>query len=154
MNAIVPLRFAMDTWAITFQSLIIGPLSPSPATLAKRIGASLEHSLDGYPSAAQRGANKMGELGVYRIYRKFSFPPKPEHAREVLRRACEDARALHYNISDCLNYQEPVKLPYELDESMLDIGLERIRRNSDQIVTDVTEGMDFCLRFIKEGLYP
>ena len=49
-----------------------------------------------------------------------------------------------------LNYQEPVKLPSELDESMLDIGLGRIRHNSEQIATDVTEGMDFCLRFLKE----
>lgn len=68
MNGIVTLRFAMDTWAITFQSLIIGPLSPSAATLVKRIGASLEHLLDGYPSAAQIRASKMGELGVYRVY--------------------------------------------------------------------------------------
>lgn len=123
MNGIVTLRFAMDTWAITFQSLIIGPLSPSAATPAKRIGASLEHSLDGYPSAAHLGASKMGELGVYRVYVKFNFPPEPEHARELLRRACEDAGALHYSISDNLNYQEAVKFPYELDESVLDIGL-------------------------------
>ena len=154
MNGIVPLRFAMDTWAITFQTLIIGPLSPSLATLAKRIRASLEHSSDGYPSAAQLGANKMGELGIYRIYVKFSFLPVPEHAREVLRKACDDAGALFFSISDSLNYQESVKLPYELDESMLDIGLERIRRNQDQMVTNVTEGLDFCLRFIKEGPYP
>ena len=150
MNGIVPLRFAMDTWAITFQTLIIGPLSPSPATLAKRIGASLEHSLDGYPSAAQLGASKMGELGIYRIYVKFAFPPEPEHARELLRKACQDAGALYFSISDSLNYQESVKLPYELDESMLDIGLERIRRNQEQMVTDVTEGLDFSLKFIKE----
>ena len=87
MNGIEPLRFATESWAIIFQTLIIGPSSPSPATLAMRIRASLEHSLDGYPSAAQVGAGQMGELGVYRIYMKFTFPFEPEHARELLRRA-------------------------------------------------------------------
>ena len=110
----------------------------------------MEASLDDYPSGAQLGASKMGSLGIYRIYVKFGFPPEPQHARELLRAACQDADALYFNISDCLNYQESVKLPYELDESMLDIGLERIWRNSDQIVTDVTEGMEFCLRYLKQ----
>ena len=83
MTGTVPLRFAMETWAVSYQTLIIDPLSISPATLLKRIGASLEDSLEGYQSAAQLGASKMGELGVYRFYMQFGFPPAPEHARQM-----------------------------------------------------------------------
>ena len=110
--------------------------------LLTKIGASLELSLEDYPSTSQLAASKMNELVVYRIYVKFGFPLEPQHARELLKSACQEAGALCFSISDSLNYQESVKLPYELNESMLDIGLERIRRNSDQIVTDETERLN------------
>ena len=56
MNGIVLLWFAKDTWAIAFQTLIIGPLSMTLAVLVKRIGQSLEHMFEGYASAATLGA--------------------------------------------------------------------------------------------------
>lgn len=38
MRETIHLRFAMETWAITFVSLPMGGLSHSPFTLAKQIG--------------------------------------------------------------------------------------------------------------------
>ena len=43
---------------------------------------------------------------------------------------------------DPLNYQEPVHLPFELDESTLDVALARIRENQPTIISDVAVGMD------------
>ena len=52
----------------------------------------------------------------------FSFPVEAEHASKLVKQACEDAGALHYSISDSLKHQVmPVKIPYKLDESMLDL---------------------------------
>ena len=82
----------------------------------------------------------MGQLGVFRLYIKFDFPPDPHVARKVLARICVENNALHYTISDPLNYDEPVKLPYEQDEA--DIFLARIRENTPRIIADVATGMD------------
>ena len=51
--------------------------------------------------------------------------------------------ALSYTVSDPLNYREPVYLPFEQDESTLDVALARIRENQPKIISDVAVGMDF-----------
>lgn len=84
----------------------------------------------------------MGDLGLFRVYIKFDFPPKPLIARKVLSRICVENNALYYTISDPLNFEEPVKLPYEQSESGLDLSLARIKRNQEKIVSDVATGMD------------
>ena len=84
----------------------------------------------------------MGQLGVFRLYVKFDFPPDPRVATKVLSKICIDNNAIHYDISDPLNYEEPVRLPYEQDEAGLDICLARIRENTPKIIADVAEGLD------------
>ena len=79
----------------------------------------------------------MGQLGVFRLYIKFDFPPDPHVAR-----ICVENNAIHYTISDPLNYAEPVKLPYEQDEAGLDICLARIKENTPKIIADVATGLD------------
>ena len=113
----------MEVWAFQHQSLLIGPLSPLPASLAKKMSSSLTTSLDGYPSVAQVAVSKHYDLGVYKGYVKFSFPPNPQDARKLIEGACRDCDALYYTINDPFNYCEVIKFPCELDESLLDIGL-------------------------------
>lgn len=84
----------------------------------------------------------MGDLGVFRIYVKFDFPPEPSIARKILARICLENNALYYSISDPLNCEEPVKLPHEQSESGLDLALARINDNQAKIISDVATGMD------------
>ena len=60
----------------------------------------------------------------------------------MLSRICVENNALHYDIGEPLNYEEPVKLPYEQDEAGLDIYSARIRENTPKIINDVATGMD------------
>ena len=105
MSGTIQIRFAMEVWSITFQSLLIGPT-------------------------------------VFKLYIKFDFPPDPTVARKVLARICIENNALHYTVSVPLNFEEPVKLPYEQSEAGLDICLARIRENTPKIIAEVAEGLD------------
>lgn len=142
MREIIRLRFAMEVWSVTFQNLLIGPQSPSPYLLAKQAAQDCRLLLEDFASVHQVACSKMGQLGVFRPYVKFDFPPDPHVARKVLTRICVENNALHYTISDPLNYEEPVKMPYEQDEAGLDIFLARIRENTPRIIADVATGMD------------
>ena len=142
MRGIIRLRFAMEVWSVTFQSLLIGPQSPSPYLLAKQIAQDCRLLLEDFASVHQVACSKMGQLGVFRLYIKFDFPPDPHVARKVLARICVENNAIHYTISDPLNYAEPVKLPYEQDEAGLDICLARIKENTPKIIADVATGLD------------
>ena len=104
MREIIRLRFAMEVWSVTFQNLLIGPQSPSPYLLAKQAAQDCRLLLDDFASVHQVACSKMGQLGVFRPYVKFDFPPDPHVARKVLARICVENNALHYTISDPLNY--------------------------------------------------
>ena len=84
----------------------------------------------------------MTDLGLYRLYVKFDYPPEPLIARKMLARICEENNALHFTVSDPLNYEQLVKLPFEVDESELDIYLARIRENQSKMISDVATGFD------------
>ena len=142
MRGIIRLRFAMEVWSVTFQSLLIGPHSPSPYLLAKRIAQDCRLLFDNLASVHKVACSKMGQLGVFRLYIKFDSPSDPHVASKVLARICVENNAIHYTISDPLNYEEPVNLPYEQDEEGLDICLTRIRENTPKMISDVATGMD------------
>ena len=118
----------------------------SPESLAfspaKQIAQDCRLLFDNLASVHQVACSKMGQLGVFKLYIKFDFPPDPHVARKMLSRICVENNALYYDISDSLNYEEPVKLPYEQDEAGLDICLARIRENTPKIINDVATGMD------------
>ena len=132
----------MEVWSITFQSLLIGPRSPSPYLLAKQVAQDCRLLLEDLSSVHQVACIKMGHLGVFKLYIKFDFPPDPTVARKVLSRICIENNALHYTVSDPLNFEEPVKLPYEQSEAGLDICLARIRENTSKIINEVATGLD------------
>ena len=142
MRETIRLRFAMEVWSVTFQSLLIGPQSHSPYLLAKMIAQDCWLLFDNLASVRSVACGKMGQLGVFRLYVKFDFPLDPHVVRKVLSRICIENNALHYDISDPLNYEEPVKLLYQQDEAGLDICLARIRENTPKIINDGATGMD------------
>ena len=142
MRETIRLRFAKEIWSVTFQSLLIGPRSPSPYLLAKMIAQECRLLFDNLASVRSVSCSKMGQLGVFQLYIKFDFPRDPHVARKVLCRICFENNALHYDIGDPLNYEEPVKLPYEQDEAGLDIYSAGIRENTLKIINDVATGMD------------
>lgn len=118
MPRTIPLRFAMEIWSVTFQSLLIGPQSPSPYLLARKIAQDCQLLFGSLASVHQVACSRLGDLGLFRLYVNFDFPPDPIVARKVLSQICVDNDALHYTISDPLNFQEPVKLPYEQSETV------------------------------------
>lgn len=142
MRETINLRFAMETWAITFQTLLLGPSSPSPSTLAKTIGRDCRLSFGDLALVQQVACSKHSNLGVFQLYVKFSFPPEPALANKILSQICLANNALYFSISDPMNYLEAVKLPYEQDESGLDLCLARIKENTPRIISNVATGMD------------
>ncbi len=82
------------------------------------------------------------DRGLFNLYVKFDWAPEPLTASKVLRRACLELNALHFEVHDPLNYMAYVKLPFEMNEDQLDNGLMLIRRNIPKITARVSEGMD------------
>ena len=142
MSETIHLRFAIKTWAITFVSSQTAGLNHSPFTLAKQIGQDCRLLFADSALVRQVACSKYAQIGVFRLYARFDFPGEPALVRKILNKICVANNALHYNVYDPLNYQEPVNLPFELDESTLDVALTRIRENQAKIISDVAIGMD------------
>lgn len=77
MPRTIPLRFAMEVWSVTFQSLLIGAQSPSPLVLAKTISRDCRLLFESLASVHQVACSRMGDLGLFRLYIKFDFPAEP-----------------------------------------------------------------------------
>lgn len=142
MPRTIPLRFAMEVWSVTYQSLLIGAQSPSPYLLAKMIARDCRLLFEGLASVHQVACSSTGDLGLFRIYVKFDFPPDPIVARKVLVRIYVENNFIYYTISDPMNYEQPVKLPWDQSESGLDLALARIREGQQKIISDVATGME------------
>ncbi len=93
-------------------------------------------------SVHQLGCCSVNDRGLFNLYVKFDFAPKPLLAIKVLSRACTELNGLHFEIHDRLNYMAYVKLPFEMNESQLDNGLRLVRENIPKITARVSEGMD------------
>ena len=75
MPGTIPLRFALEVWSVTFQSLLIGAQSPSPYLLAKMISQDCRLLFEHLGSVHQVACSRMGDLGLFGLYIKFDFPP-------------------------------------------------------------------------------
>ena len=132
----------MEIWSVTFQSSVIGAQSPLPYLLAKGNSQDCRLLFERLASVQQIACSRMNDFGVFRVYIKFDFPPEPSVARKVLSKICVENNAVHYTISDPLNYQEPVLMPYQQSQSGLDVALDRIKQNQAKIISDVATGQD------------
>ena len=61
-----------------------------------------------------------------------------------------DTPAIYWTVSDPLNFEETVKMPYEVSESLLDVALDRIRINQEKIIKDVATAENFALTDIDD----
>lgn len=132
----------MEIWSVTFQSLAIGAQSPSPFLLAKGISQDCRLLFERLASVRQVACSRMGDLGVFRDYIKFDFPPEPSIARKILSRICISNDVVYYTISDPFNYQEPIKMLYQQSESGLDVALDRIKQNQVKMISHVATRQD------------
>ncbi len=136
----IGLRFAMDTWRITYQDMV-------PATsclLAKEMANLLTSLFDGLASIHQVACCSVNGKGLFNLYVKFDWAPEPSLATKILSRACIELNGLHFEVYDPLNFLSYVKLPYDMnaDDVYVDYALQVIRQNIPKLTTRVSKGMD------------
>ena len=136
----INLRFAMDTWGVTYQAMVPG--MTTSFLLAKEFASSLRLMFEDLASVHQVACCSVNDRGLYNLYVKFDFAPEPLLATKVLSRACIELNGLHFQVYDPLNYMAYVKLPFEMNESQLDNGLRLVRENTPKITARVSEGID------------
>jgi len=115
------LRFAMDTWGVTYQAMVPG-LTTS-YLLAEEFANSLRLMFEDLASVHQVGCCSANDRGLFFLYVKFDFAPEPLLATKVLSRACLKLNGMHFEVQDPLNYMAYVKLSFEMHENDLDNGL-------------------------------
>jgi len=133
----ITLRFAMDTWGITYQAMVPG-LTTS-YLLAKEMANSLRLLFEGLASVHQVACCSAKDRGMFYLYVKFDWAPDPMVAIKVLSRVCLELNGLHFEIHDPLNFQQYIKLPFE---QSADNALRLIRENIPKLTARVSEGYD------------
>ncbi len=136
----IGLRFAMDTYGITYQAMVPG--QTSSYLLAKEIGKSCRLYFEGLVVVHQVACCSVNDRGLFNLYVKFDWAPEPSIAIKMLSIACLELNGLHFQVLDPLNYMAYVKLPFEMREQDLDTGLRLIRENIPKLITRVSEGMN------------
>ena len=138
----INIRFAMDTWGITIQTMVPG--STTSYLLAKEMGVLLRSTLMEQQLAVvkQVAFSAVNDRGLFNLYVSFDWAPDPYVATKFLSKCCLELNMLHFEVYDPLNFMAYVKLPFDVTIDELDNALLLIRQNIPKLIARVAEGMD------------
>ncbi len=89
-------RFAMDTWGVTFQEMVMG--STTTYLLAKQMANLLKLYLKDSAVIRQIGCCSVNDRGMFNFYIKFDYAPDAYVAQKQISRACLELNGLHFQV--------------------------------------------------------
>jgi len=140
MSRSIDVRFAMNTWGLTFQEMVAG--RTTTYLLSKEMGNLLRLLFQDQAVLHQVACCSVNDRGLFNLYINFDYPPDPYVAMKHMSKACLELNSLHFQVHDPLNFMSYVRLPFEMKEADLDNALKLIRENIPKITARVSEGMD------------
>lgn len=77
----IDIRYAMNTWGVTFQSMVPG--RTTSYLVAKEMANLLKLSLEGLASIHQLACSSVNDRGLFNLYVRFDWAPDPYVAQKL-----------------------------------------------------------------------